>query len=134
MNISKKSWHYRYISVVTSQRVMDELTTLCLYIRQFLAVTLFYFLCLFGISGLGMIPFAALKVAPTLWMLTAPIVGTGIMAILMGIVFLFNIAKEWFNDYRAGKSVANQNKEPSVFVQYVKDKHSKICSIIKFEE
>lgn len=134
MNISKKSWHYRYISAGSSQHVMDELTTLCLYIRQFLAVTLVYLIGLFGISGLGMIPFAALKVAPTLWMLTAPIIGIGFMAILMGIVFLFHEAKEWFNDYRTGKSVANRNKEPSVFVQYVKDKHSKVCSIVKFED
>lgn len=131
MLINKKSWHYRYITTLYSEYVVNDCANLCEYIRKFISTTIFY---VFSIGFLVSIGAAILRGGFNLprsivaWACLP--VGAITFGTICGLIYLICI----LNEKRVQKKMKNVKVDPSPFVQYIKDKHNKMCSFIEFKE
>ena len=139
MIINKKSWHYRYITTLYSEYVVKDCTNLCGYIRKFVGTTILYvmftiFIATFG----GAITGAYLNLPGKVVAWSCLPVGALTVGVLLCLTYLVYKIDEWRVKRKSKKNVEKLKSgvkvEPSPFVQYVKDKHNKMCSFIEFEE
>lgn len=139
MIINKSSWHYRYLKLVHTERAIEDADNLCEYIRKFVATTILYIgfiatIAMFGFVVTGIWMNLPVKVAA---MACFP-VGVLVIAILAGLCYLVHKFNEWRTERKNKKNIeklkAGIKVEPNPFVQYVKDKHNKICSFIEYED
>lgn len=135
MKINKKSWHYRYMNLVCSDSSFYNVNDLCSYIRRFIGITFIYLYALFIASGLGFIVMNVLlhcSNVVTAW--TFLPVGILAIGIISGLVVGIYAGWEKYSDYQQDKKFNSDNYKPNPFIQYVKDKHNKMCSFIEYED
>lgn len=139
MKINKKSWHYRYMNLIHTDRMIEEADNLCKYIRKFTATTILYVGFIGFIAGIGGVITGAwlnLPIGIVAWSCLP--VGVLVSGIIAGLLYLVYKLNEW-NTKRKNKKNNEKLKsgikvEPNPFIQYVKDKHNKMCSFIEYED
>ena len=138
MKINKKSWHYRYMNLIHTDRMIEEADNLCKYIRKFTATTILYvgFIVFIAVFGVGIDMFLNLSGKITTW--TCLPVGVLGIAIISGLLYLVLSFNEWRTERKNKKNNERLKSgikvEPNPFIQYVKDKHNKMCSFIEYED
>ena len=141
MIINTSSWHYRYIKFHMN---VHRVKTLCQYIRKFILAFLMDCIILTVVVGLPTIfgtPIAQQFIAKTgihiVPMLQFPLYFLcGILPILSITLLVFigaAIPVLIYNVYMYMVSGIDKKGNPNPFVQYVKDKHNKMCSTITFK-
>lgn len=140
MKVNTDSWHYKYISSVTNVFEMLPAKNLCQYIRRFVGATIFYTLCLAILELVGMCAYFSLFSSN---FMVAALLGVPFGLGAFAIAFIIGFGGAWLVMDKIPswiKSARNKNKtktkeeaQPSPFVQYVKDKHNKMCSTIEYE-
>ena len=139
MIINKKSWHYRYLNLVHSEIMIEDADNLCEYIRKFVATTILYigFIGTFAIIG-AWITGVCLNLPGVVVAWTCIPVGVLVVGVIACLLYLVYRVNEWRTERKIKKNTeklkAGVKVEPNPFVQYVKDKHNKLCSFIEFEE
>lgn len=128
MQISKTSWHYRYL-VYTGTPHWDIPDSLCQYARALVFRTLFL---LVAVTIVAVICYA-MAVAPVLWLIFgetfAPAACGGLVG--WGAVVVTLIAAG-IDRYQRGRE--HVVKPPNIAVEWIKAKKRKICPFIEFKE
>lgn len=146
MEINKNSWHFKLVN-----EFFTPPTNLCPYVRKVLAsMGLAVFFCcicvlLFGIVvGVPGIFLGSLVGYIVTGVIHADIVIFGVLQVIY-LVYLHWLGMEAYGDYRdfwvslKDKIFSRKpekpkvHKEPSIFVEYVKAKHDKICPNLEFK-
>ena len=138
MIINTSSWHYRYIKFHMN---VHRVKTLCQYIRKFILAFLMDCIILSVVALLGtpiaqqFIDKTGIHIVP---MLQFPLYFLfGILSILSITLLVFIgavIPVLMYNVYTYIVSGIDKKGNPNPFIQYVKDKHNKMCSFIEYED
>lgn len=140
--ISKDSWHYKAIddSMITDAYPKKNV---CAYVRQvvFVVAATFFVFGIYGflIQSVLLAPLAYFNLMPQPFVTDSGYLGLtstvgAIIWIAAGIIAFFCTTSKLIDFYRESQPEEDDEtpKQPSVFVQYVKDKHDKICRQIEF--
>ena len=148
MKISRDSWHYKFMQLLRVDP--HSRYTLCDYVRGFMwaiiKAAFFLFMGSLVLGGVALILTCMVAAAWSVFQLLPPgwndeiIIGTALWAAvgLCLLVIGFAIAKEELPNYLNKKFPRRtcprryENRQPSVFVQWIKDRHSKVCRFIEF--
>ncbi|MFY0658127.1 MAG: hypothetical protein JXR12_15420 [Neptunomonas phycophila] len=140
--ISKDSWHYKAID---DSMIIDAYpkNNVCAYVRQVaiaIVATFFVFgVCGFLIQSVLLAPLAYFDLMPQPFVANSgylgftSTVGAIIWIIVMVATFLCGTSKIINSFEKSQSEVEEFPKQPGVFVQYVIDKHNKICRQIEFK-
>jgi hypothetical protein len=141
MIINKNSWHYKFIkeSWVGSEIYKPDPVSLCPYMRRLAYV---FLVSVFGYSVLALIPFAIIDT-----------IGYGIMGLIYGFfeptgmfvisliisVSIFICAAIFVAGFAGAKTIEFVSgkvteKQDSIFVEYAKSVHNKVCPNIDYKE
>ena len=161
MNISRKSWHYRFMMKFGGDSLNLDLIsgrkqfTTCTYIRALLGTmfSVFAFCCgvlfvaLAAIATLGAMGYTAfiafttggLPPQPTLtlvlgfvgWMIA--VMCSGVWLVVNGLNLLLKFISKKHAQRQRAKRLKKQ-EEPSVFAKALKDRKDGICTLVKFSE
>jgi hypothetical protein len=134
MIINQNSWHYKVVSMSRSKREVPD--NLCSYVRSLVfrligislavACVLSSFCLLFIPRGVD------LTILQTIVVLFG-IVGVIFEGIILFLVLIAVSIQTWHKHIQP-RIPAKQNKQSGPFVQYIKDKHSKICRSLEFKD
>lgn len=140
MDIKTSSWHYKYANYICQD--VDDVTNLCEYIRKFLFATMYYFLILFLAFIVGALVLLCIA-KPFLAVFSYKALFGSILCGLVVFALIFFLIKLgvflWFkyddSEFAYKRYLAKENKQlnkkgPNPFIQYLKDKHDKVCSTV----
>lgn len=138
MKINKASWHYRYMRYMDKYAVADmehDGVTSCQYIRALIYWIIAGF---FRAAVLVFISVAALTIFvidPIIYLINgaSPLGGVGGLGVLIGValILIFGVyawceSTDFFDKFKPSGD--------NVFVQFIKDKKDRTCTIVKFVE
>ena len=134
MKISKDSWHYKLL-LEWGWNIPDNL---CTYVLKILLSVLLY-----PALGVGSLIISANALAPfvfigCMWLGVLPhelVVFFSIVGSFFYVVYAMCLVLSWVPDFFNWLSNRpSKHREPNVFTEYVKAKHSKICPVLEFTE
>lgn len=132
MKISKSSWHYQFINYF--REYSPDPTDVCMYIRIFLGSCLIFLLIIaLGVTASLLILDPILFLILNTTFFSAGTTFAGAVCYFLGAIIGIFKGSEWcWNKWRG----PSQHEEifVSPFVQWVKDKHNKVCTRIEYEE
>ncbi len=147
MKVNKNSWHYRLLTGeifgIQGVNYWNVSSSLCLYFWQVVFVLL-----LKGVALFFLIPFVinALLIMPlvsTLGVITTGVMlqrDTGLTILVIELIVIICCVITWAGSslYTSLKDKTDLaegvEKEPNLFVEYIKAKKNKLCPIIEFVE
>lgn len=147
MKVNKNSWHYRLLTGdifgIQGVNYWNVSSSLCLYFWQVVFVLLWkgvalFFLIPFVINALLIMPLVS-----TLGVITTGVMlqeDTGLIILVIELIVIIGFVITWaelslYTFLKDKTDLAEVvEKEPNLFVEYIKAKKNKLCPIIEFVE
>jgi hypothetical protein len=135
MIINQNSWHYKVVKSFRSDWEIPD--NLCSYVRSLffrLIGIVFIAACVVSSVAVWFLPEVnetssfLVRIVHVLGSITVTLV-----VVALAIFSITGIAWLWYEYVRPKFSKYFSNKKPGVFIQYIKDKHGKICRNLEFK-
>ena len=147
MKVNNNSWHYRLLTgdifVIQGVNSWNVSSSLCLYFWQVVFMLLWKGVALFFLTPFVINSLLILPLVSTLGLITTGVIVQGdtgltvlVMELIVIIVFVIVLAGLSLYTFLKDKTDLADvvEKDPNLFVEYIKAKKNKLCPIIEFVE
>ena len=147
MKVNKNSWHYRLLTGdifgIQGVNSWNVSSSLCLYFWQVVFMLLWKGVALFFLTPFVINSLLILPLVSTLGLITTGVIVQGdtgltvlVMELIVIIVFVLVLAGLSLYTFLKDKTDLADvvEKDPNLFVEYIKAKKNKLCPIIEFVE
>ena len=147
MKVNKNSWHYRLLTGdifgIQGVNSWNVSSSLCLYFWQVVFMLLWKGVALFFLTPFVINSLLILPLVSTLGLITTGVIVQGdtgltvlVMELIVIIVFVIVLAGLSLYTFLKDKTDLADvvEKDPNLFVEYIKAKKNKLCPIIEFVE
>ena len=147
MKVHKNSWHYRLLTGdifgIQGVNSWNVSSSLCLYFWQVVFMLLWKGVALFFLTPFVINSLLILPLVSTLGLITTGVIVQGdtgltvlVMELIVIIVFVIVLAGLSLYTFLKDKTDLADvvEKDPNLFVEYIKAKKNKLCPIIEFVE
>ena len=147
MKVNKNSWHYRLLTGdifgIQGVNSWNVSSSLCLYFWQVVFMLLWKGVALFFLTPFVINSLLILPLVSTLGLITTGVIVQGdtgltvlVMELIVIIVFVIVLAGLCLYTFLKDKTDLADvvEKDPNLFVEYIKAKKNKLCPIIEFVE
>jgi len=147
MKVNKNSWHYRLLTGdifgIQGVNSWNVSSSLCLYFWQVVFMLLWKGVALFFLTPFVINSLLILPLVSTLGVITTGVIvqgDTGLTVLVMELIVIIVFVIVWAGlslyTFLKDKTdlVGVVEKEPNLFVEYIKAKKNKLCPIIEFVE